>query len=82
MDRASFPVAGLGTLPASLMLAMLMSYAIIVSLLYAWLRAPTALPSKRACGGGSRFRDWPAPIGPDRLIKAAAQAAPVMMSAE
>jgi len=39
---------GLGALPAALMLAMLMSYAIVMSLLYAWLKAPAAPPSKRA----------------------------------
>ncbi len=31
---------GLGGLPAALMFAMLMIYAIVMSLLYAWLRAP------------------------------------------
>jgi hypothetical protein len=32
---------GLGALPAALMLAMLMLYAIVMSLLYAWLTAPS-----------------------------------------
>jgi len=39
--RGVFALAlGLGALPAALMLAMLMCYAIAMSLLYAWLRGP------------------------------------------
>ena len=45
--RGVFALAlGLGVQPAALMFAMLMSYAIVMSLLYAWLRVPARRTSQ------------------------------------
>lgn len=55
MGLGFFPLAGhgvfarglgLGVLPAALMFAMLMSYAIVMSLLYVWLRVPARKTSQ------------------------------------
>ncbi len=40
---------GLGALPAALMLAMIMIYAIVMSLLYAWLTVPRRTKSEGVC---------------------------------